>query len=134
MIKYPEFSDAGDATKSLIAGIRGGTVDAPLYTKCGWVLGGYAIGLTIGEPGAPVAPSPPGTLKLSAAPEELPSFDEAADTLTTHFRSDWRTGKPTPALVKSIIVLLKVAAATLGPQYAALVQTIIGLIEAAGQS
>ncbi len=130
MIKYPEFSDAGDSFKSLLSLIRGGAIDHKTVAHDAWVLSGYALALTLG---APEEASPPGVLKLSRE-EGLPTLDEACDGLTAAFDPELRAAKPMPFIVSSILVILQAAAAKVGPPWGtAIAAAITAILAAAGK-
>ncbi|MCC7424801.1 MAG: hypothetical protein IT428_31405 [Planctomycetaceae bacterium] len=130
MIKYPEFSDAGDSFKSLLSLVRGGAVDHKAIAHDAWVLSGYALALTVG---APEEGSPPGVLKLSRD-VGLPTLDEACDTLTATFDPEVRAAKSMPLVVSSILVILQAAAAKVGPPWGtAIAAAITAILAAAGK-
>lgn len=121
MTKYPEYVEAGAAVKSLIGIARGGGFIAKQHTHDVWVVGGYAISLTIGEPDAA---TPPGTLRLAATP----TFDEACDTLTAHFDPEMRAAKPSAFIVSALMVVLQKALANVNPAIAAGIMAVVQAI------
>lgn len=128
MTKYPEYIEAGAAVKDLITLARGGSLPAKQIAKDAWVIGGYGIALTLGEPDAAV---PPGTLKLARA-EDTPTFDEACDVLTAHFDPEIVTGKPMPFIVSALLVLLQNALTKVPPPWgAAISAAFTAILEAA---
>lgn len=124
MTKYPEYVEAGAAVKSLIGIARGGGFIAKQHTHDAWIVGGYAISLTIGEPDAA---TPPGTLKLTRA-EDAPTFDQACEILTAHFDPEIVTGKPRSFLVSALMVVLQKALGSVNPALAAAIMAAVQAI------
>lgn len=133
MIKYPEYIEAGASVKSLISIARGGGFVPKQHTKDAWIVGGYALSLTLGEPDAA---TPPGTLRMALAPESEPTFDEACETLTNYFdpNPEMRSGKPMSFIVSALLVVLQNSLKNVNPALAAgIMAAIQAIIEAAGK-
>lgn len=128
--KYPEYIEAGAAVKNLISLVRGGSPSRKQFAKDVWVISGYAIDLTVGEPDST---TPPGTLKLSR-PEDTPTLDDACDTLTAAFNPELRAAKSMPLVVSSILVVLQAALTRVPPPWGpAISAAITAILAAAGQ-